>query len=154
MEPKKRATGSWILKAIIVLLVALLVYVIYEPYQRMLASEASKKESRARMMNLRTAELYFIGATGYYTGSLDSLLSFVRTDSTMLAVRDSVFKPLRHGQFSIDSLKFSPRTHQPYKLSVDNSMAIKKYLLECPDGYGSIGSLTDDSRINKGSWEE
>ncbi len=154
MEAKQRAKGSWILRAVIVILVFVLVYVIYDPYQYMVQDEAFRKESRARMMNLRSAELRFIEVNAYYTGSLDSLLDFIRTDSLLVANRDSVFTKLSHGAFSIDSLGFSPRSHSPYKLSVDNSTAIKKYFLECADRYGSIGSLTDDSRINKGSWED
>jgi hypothetical protein len=35
-----------------------------------------------------------------------------------------------------------------------DTTVIKKYVVEDPDGYGSIGSLTDDSRVNKASWEE
>ena len=41
-----------------------------------------------------------------------------------------------------------------YKLAVDDSSTVKKYLLEDPDGYGSIGSLTDDQKVNKASREE
>ena len=154
MDTKQRTRGSWVLRAIIIILVGVLVYVIYEPYQMMTAEEMYKKESRLRMMNLRTAELYFLSKSNYYTESIDSLVQYIKTDSLLVANRDSTFKPLTSGQFSPDSLLYTPKNHRPYKLKADNATAIKKYLLECPDGYGSIGSLTDESRINKGSWEE
>lgn len=154
MSITQRAKGSWVLRAIIVVLIGVLAYVIYEPYQRMLAVEALKKESRMRMSNLRSAQLKHIELKGYYATTLDSLMLFINTDSLMVANRDTVFTKLSDGTFHPDSLYFSPKTHQPYRLTADNTSAIKKYFLECPDGFGSIGSLEDDARINKGSWED
>lgn len=72
-----------------------------------------------------------------------------------------------------DSLLSSPKSGTPYILEVDTSVhydtAITRYgkiknidtvvtigtkfYLECPDGYGSIGSLTSDALKNTATWE-
>jgi len=152
MSITREAKGSIILKIIIVLLMAVLVYVIYEPYQIQAQEESYRSESRLRMVNIRAAQLQFIGQHGRYVSTLDSLVMFINTlpDS----IRSSAFLPLSGGTFTAELLLTSPKSNRPYVLvSVDTS-AIKKYVLEDPDGYGSIGSLTDDARVNKASWED
>lgn len=72
-----------------------------------------------------------------------------------------------------DSLFTSPKSGTPYILQVDTATnydtvlnrygKIRKidtvvtigtrYYLECPDGYGSIGSLTSDALKNSATWE-
>ncbi len=152
MSITRESKGSIILKVIIVILMAVLVYVIYEPYQIQAQEEAYRKESRLRMENIRSAQLQFIGQHGRYASTLDSLVMFIDTlpDST----RTVTFKPLANGTFTPESLLATPKSDRPYVLVSIDTSAIKKYLLEDPDGYGSIGSLTDDSRVNKASWED
>lgn len=146
--------GSPILKAIIVVLLGVLVYVLYEPYQIRQREEMFKKESRLRMMNIRAAQLAYISEYGRYCSSLDSLVAFIKERLQDGKLDPSVFKPLTHGTFEPDSLLHSPKSLKPYSLQTIETTVIKKYLLEDPDGYGSIGSLTDDTRVNKASWEE
>ncbi len=148
------AKGSPVLKAVIVLLFAALVYVLYEPYQIREQEGNYKKESRLRMMNIRAAQLNFISENGRYCSTLDSLVMFIKTKLDSGRIDASIFKPLTHGSFELDSLLHSPKSHRPYSLQSVETTVIKKYLLEDPDGYGSIGSLTDDTRVNKASWEE
>jgi hypothetical protein len=146
--------GSPILKAIIVILVGVLIYVLYEPYQIRQREEMFKKESRLRMMNIRAAQLAYISEHGRYCSSVDSLVSFIKEKLQAGTLEAAVFKPLTHGSFEPDSLLHSPKSQRPYSLQTVETTVIKKYLLEDPDGYGSIGSLTDDTRVNKASWEE
>ncbi len=149
-----KAQGSIVLKVVIVLLIGLLIYVIYEPYRIMEEEELYKSESRSRMINIRAAQLQFIGRFGVYSSSIDSLIAFV--DTTFPAGTDTsgIFKPLASGPFVPESLLYAPKSHRKYSLTSVDTTIIKKYLLEDPDGYGSIGSLTDDSRVNKASWED
>ncbi|HWP82241.1 MAG TPA: hypothetical protein VNN76_06270 [Bacteroidota bacterium] len=146
--------GSPVLKAIIVVLLGVLLYVLYEPYQVREREENYKKESRLRMMNIRTAQLQYISEKGVYANSLDTLVAFVKEKLAAGAIDPSIFKPLSHGAFTPDSLLKTPKSQRPYSLQTVEQTVIKKYLLEDPDGYGSIGSLTDDTRVNKASWEE
>ena len=148
------AKGSPVLKAVIVLLLAALVYVLYEPYKIREQEELYKKESRLRMINIRTAQLTFISESGRYCSTLDSLVMYIKAKLDSATIDASIFKPLTHGSFEPDSLLHSPKSLRPYSLQSVETTVIKKYLLEDPDGYGSIGSLTDDMRVNKASWEE
>lgn len=152
MSLTREAKGSVILKVIIVLLTAVLVYVIYEPYQIQAQEESFRAESRLRMVNIRAAQLQYIGNYGRYVSTLDSLVEFIETlpDTT----RAAIFLPLTTGTFTPRSLVTSPKSNRPYTFVAVDTSAIKKYVLECPDGYGTIGSLTDDSRVNKASWED
>lgn len=154
LDERPRPKGSIVLKIIIVVLVGVLIWVIYEPYAYMEEEAGYKRESRLRMANIRQAQLLYMDGHRRYTGDLDSLIGFIKGDSTIAAQMDSIFKPLSIGSFSPESLEYSPKSHRPYKLAVDDSSTVKKYLLEDPDGYGFIGSLTDDQKVNKASWEE
>lgn len=148
----REAKGSIVLKIIIVILTAVLVYVIYEPFQIQAEEESFRTESRLRMINIRAAQLQFIGQYGRYASTLDSVVAFIGSlpDST----RAAAFTVPRGGTFTPQSLLTAPKSNRPYTLVTVDTSAIKKYFLEDPDGYGSIGSLTDDTRVNKASWED
>ena len=152
MASTREARGSIILKIIIVMLIAVLVYVIYEPYQIRAQEESYQTESRSRMVNIRAAQLLFIGQHGRYVSTLDSLVLFIEDLSD--SVRSAAFTPLSGGPFRAQSLLRAPKSNRAYVLVCIDSVAIQKYFLQDPDGYGSIGSLTDDARVNKASWEE
>lgn len=152
MSVYQDAKGSPILKGVIVLLFGILIYVLYEPYKIREEEETNRNESHARLINLRQAQLLHISQFGRYSTSVDSLVQFIHTlpDST----RTTYFRSLVISSFVPESLLHAPKSWRPYRLQVVDTTAILKYLLEDPDGYGSIGSLTDDSRVNKASWEE
>jgi hypothetical protein len=83
------------------------------------------------------------------------------------------FNPLSHGEFTPESLKFTPRSNMMYVLQIDTSISIDttvnrrgkvirvdttvtlgtRYFLEDPDGYGTIGDLYNDALKNTASWE-
>lgn len=154
MSVYQESKGSPILRVVIVVLFGVLIYVLYEPYVIREQEETYKKESRVRMINIRAGQLMFISEKGRYASDLDALIAFVRARSDSGVVPPGTFKPLHTSEFVPESLRLAPKSGKPYLfVSVDTSV-IKKYLLEDPDGYGSVGSLTDDSRVNKASWEE
>ena len=146
--------GSPIYKAIIVVLVGLLAYVVYEPYTIRAAEDAYRAESRARMLNIRAAELQYINRFFRYNSSLDSLVQFINDSLLTTGSWQQYFVPLEGGGFSPESLLRSPKSGRPYQFTAVDTTRIKKYELVCPDGYGTIGSLTDDGRVNKASWED
>ena len=152
MSITREAKGSIILKSIIVILTAVLVYVIYEPFQIQAEEESFRAESRLRMVNIRAAELQFIGVHGRYASTLDSVVAFI--ESLPDSIKATTFAAPRGGTFTPQSLLTAPKSNRPYTLVTVDTSAIKKYFLEDPDGYGSIGSLTDDTRVNKASWED
>ncbi|MCI0705960.1 MAG: hypothetical protein L0Y80_00560 [Ignavibacteriae bacterium] len=154
MSVYHEAKGSPIYKGIIVALLALLVYVVYEPYTIKAEEEAWRAESRARMLNIRAAQLQYINRFYRYNSSLDSLVTFIKDSLISTNPWQTYFVPLEGGEFSPESLLRSPKSGQPYQFTAVDTTRIKKYELICPDGYGSIGSLTDDGRVNKASWTD
>ncbi len=154
MSVYHQSKGSPILKAVIVLLFGVLIYVLYEPYKIREEEETNKRESRARLTNIRAAQLLYITEHGKYAPSIDSLVVYVKGRMAAGTVPEGTFTPLTMSPFDPDSLLRSPGSWRPYAVTSVDTTVIKKYLAEDPDGYGSIGSLTDDSRVNKASWEE
>jgi len=164
-----------ILILIIVGLTYLLIQVaILEP-QRVLEQERYfKEESRLRMLNLKQLELLYKEKTGKYTDSFDSLFALFRKDPNISSKADSLFRPLSNGQFVLDSLRWSPKSHTEYILKIDSTLQVDSvftksgrflrmdttlvkgeiYYIECPDGYGSIGDLTNPNKVNQTSWGE
>jgi hypothetical protein len=150
-QPKPR--GSIVLKIVIVLLIGVLVYTIWEPFDIIRTQDQLRTESRLRMSNIRNAQMFYFAQHQTYQRDLDSLIYWITTDSLVIAKQDSLFKPLQTGEFIAESLKFSPQSHETYILEVDDTSTTHRYYLECPDGYGFVGSLTDVSQLHRASWE-
>jgi hypothetical protein len=173
-----------ILYTVIVLLAALLVKVaIIDPKDEVASEKYNKTESRLRMANLKEAQILWEKKFGKFTGSLDSLVNFIKSDPMVQKVRtgfDSLskrptdpFKNLSHGEFTPDSLFRTPKSWQFFVMQIDTSEQVdtvvnqqgkvlrvekytvigKRYLIEDPDGYGTVGSLLDDALKNTASWE-
>ncbi len=162
---------------ILLLIAAGLIYLliqvaIVEPSNIMELEKYYKAESRQRMINIKEAEVLYKNKFGKFTGSLDSLFNFINNDPSVREKKDSIFVNLKSGSFVLDSIRFSPKSHSQYLLQIDTSTSIDtvvnqrgkflrvdttvvigaRYLLECPDGYGSIGDLKNDLKINVPSW--
>lgn len=172
------------LYAIIVILVIVLIKVaIIDPKEIVEQEKYSKKESRLRMTNLKEAEILYEKKYGRYTANLDSLIHFIKTDSTVDSLMTAIdtitkrpanpFVALSHGEFVPDSLIRTPKSNRRYIVEIDTSLQIDtvinqrgkilrvdsvlaigtKYYIEDPDGYGTIGSLEDEALKNTVSWE-
>ena len=168
---------------IVILIIILIKVAIIDPKEVLNAEKYDKQESRLRMHNLKEAEILYQKKFGRFSGSLDSLVDFIKTDkmvdSVMMAV-DSItnkssnpFADLSDGKFTPDSLYRTPGSQQMYILQIDTSMNAdtvinrngkiiridstvvigSKYYIEDPDGYGTIGSLDNDALKNTASWE-
>ncbi len=154
MSVYHQAKGSLVLRAIIVVLFGVLVWVLYEPYKIREQEESYKRESRLRMQNIRAAQLKHIEFRGTYARSIVDLVEFVKAGIASDSLNPGMFRPLTSGSFIPESLLYSPKTWKLWELVVVDTTAIKKWYVEDPNGYGSVGSLTDDSKVNKASWEE
>jgi hypothetical protein len=163
--------------AILLLVAAGLVYLlirvaILDPQNILEQEKFFKEESRLRMINIKEAEVLYKNKFGKFSDSFDSLFAFINTDETIQSKKDSIFLKLKSGTFIVDSLQYSPKSHSRYILQIDTSTSIdtvvtkggkflrvdttitigNRYYLECPDGYGSIGDLKSDAKINVPSW--
>ncbi len=168
---------------IIVVLVYLLIQVaIIEPKSVVQTEKYNRSEARLRMMNLREAEILWQKKHGSFTDNLDELILFLHSP-WVDSVRNSIdsltrrsadnFVKLSHGEFTPDSLYRTPRSQQNFIISIDTTMQIDtvvtprgrllrvdttimigtRYLIEDPDGYGTIGSIDSDAMKNTASWE-
>ncbi len=174
-------TGLYLVIAILTVL--LVKVAIIDPHEYVETEKYNKKESRLRMTNLKEAQILWQRKNGNYTGNLDALIEFIKSDpyvDSVVNAFDSLimkpanpFKPLSSGEFVPDSLKWTPKSHSVYVLQIDTAVAIDtvinrrgkitrvdttiifgtRYYLEDVDGYGSIGSLDTDALKNTASWE-
>jgi len=169
---------------VIAILTVLLVKVaIIDPHEYVESEKYNKKESRLRMTNLKEAQILWQRKNGNYSGNLDALIEFIKTDpyvDSVVNAFDSLvmkpanpFKALISGEFIPDSLKWTPKSNSQYVLQIDTATIIDtvinrrgkiaridtsitfgtRYYIEDPDGYGSIGSLETDALKNTASWE-
>jgi hypothetical protein len=185
---KSQAGDPWYIHAALYLVIAILAVIlikvaIIDPKNAVEQDKFWRTESRLRMNNIKAAEILFQKKYGSYTDNLDKLISFVKEDKfvdSVVNAFDSLtmrpanpFKPLSNGEFTPESLKFSPKSFQAYILQIDTSVSIDttinrrgavvkvdtvrvlgtKYYLEDPDGYGTVGDLFNDALKNTSSWE-
>ncbi|MBT3449073.1 MAG: hypothetical protein HOC28_11450 [Bacteroidetes Order II. Incertae sedis bacterium] len=143
-----------VLQVVLGLAIVALGYFLYvsitAPYEAIERRQELTDRTRARMNQVRTAMIQYQRDNGRYISSLDSLMMWVNTDSTMVAGADSVF-----GEgFMADSLIFSPRTGSMFGLAVNDTSRTNSYLLTDPDSDDYIGTDTGDiTELNAASWE-
>lgn len=178
----------WYIHAILYFVIAVLTYLlidvaIIEPNYILKMDKFWRGESRARMENIKQAEILWEKEYGAFTDNLDSLINFIKTDKNVAEVMMGVdtvtgrstnpFVSLAVGEFVADSLFNAPRTGMRYLLSIDTTTNIDTVInrrgrligidtvveigtlwkIECPDGYGHIGDLSSNALKNTASWE-
>jgi len=156
---------------------------VIDPTQEVQAEKYFKTETRLRMTNLKEAQILYEKKHKEFCGSLDKLVDFIKNDKFVDSVENAFdsltmkpanpFKPLSDGKFTPDSLFTSPKTNQRFVMKIDTSVVSdtivnprgkilrvetktvvgKKYYIEDPNGYGTIGSLDNDALKNTASWE-
>lgn len=172
-----------ILYAVIFVLSYVLIEVaIIEPTEILEKEKYYKAEGRARMLNLKEAQILWQQKKGSFTDNLDSLIKFISTPyvQNICAQIDSIskksknpFKPLTNGQFVPESLYYSPKSHKRFIVQVDTSVArdtiidrtgriVKvdsskvignRYVILSPDSKDKIGDLYSEALKNTASWE-
>ncbi len=173
--------GLYFIVAILTFL--LIKVAVIDPSAEVEAEKYFKTETRMRMSNLKEAQILFEKKNGAFTASLDKLIDFIKNDKfvdSVVNAFDSLtmksanpFKVLSDGKFTPDSLFTSPKTNQRFVMNIDSSEVIdsvvtpagkflraekktvigKKYYIEDPNGYGTIGSIDNDALKNTASWE-
>ncbi len=123
---------------------------ITEPWAAVERQEELTERTRMRMSNVRAALIRYDESNGRFPGTLDSLHTWVRTDSAMQAHRDSLFGSAAN----LDSFIFSPRTGAAFEYEVNDTSRVMVYLLSDPDSDDEIGTLEPDpTGLNAASWE-
>lgn len=180
-EPWYIHAALWVV--IVILSYILIRVAIIDPTEYVAQEKHFKQESRLRMNNLRQAEILYAEKYDRFSGSIDSLKAFVKSDTSVINLMNGVdslsgkstnpFKVLANGTFNFDSLYATPKSFSPYILQVDTTVNVDtiinrrgritsidtsivigtKYFIKDPDGYGSIGSLSSAALKNTASWE-
>lgn len=143
--------GIQIVLAIAIVGLAFFLYQsITKPWERVERQREMTERTRARMDDIRSALIRYEREEGRYPLTLDSLVTYIGTDSLLQAEADSIFG----ADFNLDSLLYSPRTGQPFEYAVNDTARVKTYLLEDPDSDDAIGTLEPDpTRLNASNWE-
>ncbi|MFO7526265.1 MAG: hypothetical protein R6W68_12510 [Ignavibacteriaceae bacterium] len=171
------------LYAVVLILVIILIKVaIIDPREVVEKENYNRAETRLRMTNLKEAQILWEKKHGRYTDNLDSLINFIHSpfadsirnsfDSLTLRAGDP-FVVLTHGEFTPESLFFSPKSGERFSITVDTTLSIDtvvttrgrflrvdttlkigtRYIIEDPNGYGTIGSIENEALKNTASWE-
>ncbi|HLT45832.1 MAG TPA: hypothetical protein VK002_01275 [Rubricoccaceae bacterium] len=151
--------GIQIVLAVVIVVGAWYLYrTITEPWEAYQREQRATTMTRARMDHIRTALIEYRDQTERYPRSLDTLVTFVKTDSVFQTEDLSEVFPLPPGaSFNPDSLPFSPRTGTPFIYDVvrNDSTGVEIYYLQDPDvPEDYIGAREPDpARRNAASWE-
>lgn len=137
--------------AIVIIGLAYWLYVsITEPWKIVEQREALTQRTRDRMSDIRTALIRYDAREGRFPHTLDSLQTWVRTDSLIQATSDTLFG----SAFEVDSLIYSPRTGKQFEYAVNDTARVMMYELRDPDSNDRIGTLEPDpTELNAASWE-
>jgi hypothetical protein len=172
-----------ILYAIIFILAYVLIRVaIIEPTDILEKEKYFKEEGRVRMINLKEAQILWQQKKGKFTDNLDSLINFISSDyvqkiraqvDTLTHKSKDPFKVLTSGEFTPESLFFSPKSHSRFIVQIDTSVQrdtvidrtgriVKidssrvigtRYVIQNPDSKDKIGDLYSEALKNTASWE-
>jgi type II secretory pathway pseudopilin PulG len=125
------------------------------PYQQVLEREAMTEQVRQRMMDTKDALIQYETQKDTFPpteGGLDSLVNFLKTDSLMIAMGDSLFGTT-FDVFNPDSLVYSPRPPFPkFEYALNDTLNPQIYLLIDPGSDDAVGSLERTTMRNAPNW--
>lgn len=150
-----------LLSIVLGIIILVLGYFLYQsivgPYQEVIERQQMTERVRHQMSTIRDALTRFEQEQDSFPqseGGLDTLVSWLKTDSSMAAMSDSLFRTLAGNPFNIDSLAFSVRPpHNKFQYTLNDTIRPPLYLLEDPDTDDRIGDLERTTLLNAASWE-
>ncbi len=153
-------TRNNILTVVLAVLIVLLSWFLYrslvDPYQEVIQEREMVERERHRMELVRDAIVQYRNRNDAYPpteGGLDSLVSFLKTDSLMVAMGDSIFAFMPPSTYSPDSIIYSPRPpHTRFEYTLNDTLRPRLYLLENPDNNDRIGDLERTTLLNAPNW--
>lgn len=143
--------GIQVVLAIVIVGLAYWLYLsITEPWKVVERQVELTERTRERMDDVRAALIRYDERQGRFPYTLDSLQTWVKTDSIMQMHADSLFGT----DFNPDSLIYSPRTGKKFEYAVNDTARVMMYELKDPDSEDRIGTLAPDpTELNAASWE-
>ncbi len=136
-----------------------LTYYLYDslvtPYQEVKEREALEEKVRQRLLDTKDALIQYQTRNETFPpteGGLDSLVKFLKTDSLMIAMGDSLFGTT-FDVYNPDSLVYSPRSPFPkWEYTLNDTLRPQIYLLEDPGSDDAVGSLERTTMRNAPNW--
>ncbi|SMO70186.1 DUF350 domain-containing protein [Gracilimonas mengyeensis] len=125
------------------------------PYQEVRERQAMREDVRQRLVDTKDALIQYQTRNDTFPpteGGLDSLVNFLKTDSLMIAMGDSLFGTT-FDVYNPDSLVYSPRPpHNKWEYTLNDTLRPQIYLLEDPDTDDAVGSLERTTLRNAPNW--
>lgn len=153
-------TRNKILTVVLGVVIIGLTYWLYDsivtPYQTVIKEQEMTEKVRERMLSVKDALIQFEARNDSFPpteGGLDSLVLFVKSDSLMSTMADSLLADSFDGAFNADSLIYSPRPpHNRFIYALNDTLRPPMYLLEDPDSDDAVGSLERTTMKNAPNW--
>ncbi len=146
---------SVVLGVIIIALSWLLYDSIVTPYKVVEERRAETERVRARMLSLKDALVQYESRYGHFPptdGGLDSIVTYLQTDSLMVAMGDTLFRQIPPLTYSPESMIIAPRSGERFSYTLNDTLRPPLYLLEDPDSDDLIGSLSRTTMRNAPNW--
>jgi len=153
-------TRNKILSAVFGITIILLSWLLYDsivtPYKVVEEQKAETERVRTRMLTLKDAIVNYEARYGHYPptdGGLDSVVTYLSTDSLMISMGDSLFRQMLPLQYSPESMVVSPRdTSLRFLYTRNDTIRPPLYLLEDPMTDDAVGSLSRTTMRNAPNW--
>lgn len=152
-------TRNKILSIIFGIIIIFLAYWLYDsivtPYQTVIQKQEMTNRVRTRMLTLKDALVQYESKYGHFPpteGGLDSVVLYLKTDSTMLAIGDTLFALKPPSVYAPDSLIVTPRSGSRFTYTLNDTLRPPLYLLEDPDTDDKVGSLERTTMRNAPNW--
>ena len=153
-------TRNKILSAVFGITIILLSWLLYDsivtPYKVVEEQKAETERVRTRMLTLKDAIVNYEARYGHFPptdGGLDSVVTYLSTDSLMISMGDSLFRQMPPLQYSPESMVVSPRdTSLRFLYTINDTIRPPLYLLEDPMTDDAVGSLSRTTMRNAPNW--
>ena len=153
-------TRNKILSAVFGITIILLSWLLYDsivtPYKVVEEQKAETERVRTRMLTLKDAIVNYEARYGHFPptdGGLDSVVTYLSTDSLMISMGDSLFRQMPPLQYSPESMVASPRdTSLRFLYTRNDTIRPPLYLLEDPMTDDAVGSLSRTTMRNAPNW--
>lgn len=150
-----------LLSIVLGIIILVLGYFLYQsivgPYQDVIERQQMTERVRHQMETIRDGLVRYERQTGDFPpseGGLDTLVQYLKTDSAMVAMRDSLFINPAGQPYNPDSLIYSVRPpHNKFEYALNDTIRPPIYLLSDPDTEDRIGDLEKTTLLNAASWE-
>ena len=149
-----------ILSAVFGITIILLSWLLYDsivtPYKVVEEQKAETERVRTRMLTLKDAIVNYEARYGHFPptdGGLDSVVTYLSTDSLMISMGDSLFRQMPPLQYSPESMVVRPRdTSLRFLYTRNDTIRPPLYLLEDPMTDDAVGSLSRTTMRNAPNW--